>query len=208
MRPSRSTPRPDEGLLSHLRGRRRAPADLRVRPQRPPWELRTATLRAVSWALALFGALCLGLTAWGIAVGATPLIVKTGSMRPQLPVGTVVIARPVPATSVRVGEVVAVRRSDGKRILHRVRSIRSAGGAAVTLVVKGDRNRAADPPLTTTRVERPIFTVPWLATPINWFQNPWMQYWLGVLTGAVALGWLLERRRRGSGAQGPAREAS
>jgi len=175
-----------------------------VRPQRPPWELRKTFLRTVSWLLALFGAVCLVLTAWGIAVGATPLIVKTGSMRPQLPVGTVVIVRPAPATSVRPGEVVAVRRSDGKRIMHRVQSVRPAGGAAVTLVVKGDRNRAADPPLTTARIERPVFAVPWLAAPINWFQNPWMQYWLGVLTGAVALGWLLERRRRGSGAQAPA----
>ncbi|MDO8183997.1 signal peptidase I [Conexibacter sp. JD483] len=208
MRPSPSAPRPEHGLLSHLPGRQHAPADLRVRPQRAPWELRKTFLRTISWLLALFGALCLGLTAWGIAVGATPLIVKTGSMRPKFPVGTVVIVRPEAATSVGVGDVVAIRRSDGKRIMHRVRSIRAAGGGAVTFVVKGDRNRADDPPLTTTRVEAPIFAVPWLAAPINWFKNPWMQYWLGVLTGAVALGWLLERRRRGSGAQAPAQEAS
>lgn len=191
MRPSPSPPR----------------ADLVVRPQRPPWELRRTALRAVSWALALFGAACLALTAYGIAAGARPLVVKTGSMRPQLPVGTVVIARPAAATSVRVGEVVAVRRSDGKRIMHRVESVRAAGGDAVTLVVKGDRNRTADPPLTVSRVERPLLAVPWLAAPIGWFDNPWTQYWLGVLTGAVALGWLLERRRRGSEAQAPAREA-
>lgn len=204
MRPSPSPPRPDHGLLSHLPGRRRAPADLRVRPQRPPLELRATVLRTISWILALFGAVCLALTAYGIAVGATPLVIKTGSMRPQLPVGTVAIVRPAAARSVRVGEVVAVRRSDGKRIMHRVQSVRAAGGEAVTLVVKGDRNRTADPPLTVTRVERPALVVPWLAAPIDWFQNPWMQYWLGVLTGAVALGWLLERRRRGSGGQTPA----
>ena len=208
MRPSPSPPRPDQGLLSHLPGRHRAPADLRVRPQRPPWELRKSALRTLSWLLALFGALCLGLTAYGIAVGATPLVVKTGSMRPGLPVGTVMVVRPQAATDVKVGDVVAIRRSDGKRILHRVQSVRPAGGAAVTFVVKGDRNRTADPPLTTMRVERPVVALPWLATPINWFQNPWMQYWLGVVTGAVALGWLLERRRRGSGAQAPAQEAS
>jgi len=184
------------------------PADLRVRPQRPPWEPRRALLRAVSWTLALLGALCLALTAYGIAIRATPLVVKTGSMRPRLPVGTVVIARPAPAASVRVGEVVAVRRADGRRILHRVVSVAAAGGGAVTLVVKGDRNRTADPPLTVSRIERPLVTVPWLAAPIGWLDSPWTQYWLGVLTGAVALGWLLERRRGGSGAQAPAREAS
>lgn len=164
---------------------------------------------AVSWALALFGAACLALTVFGIVVGARPLVVKTGSMRPDLPVGTVVIVRPAAATSVRVGDVVAVRRSDGKRILHRVESLRAAGGGAVTLVVKGDRNRVADPPLTVSRVERPLFVAQWLGRPIGWFDNPWMQYWLGVLTSALALAWLLERRRRGGARAGePAQEAS
>lgn len=159
--------------------------------------------------LALFGAACLALTVFGIVVGARPLVVKTGSMRPGLPVGTVVIVRPAAATTVGVGDVVAVRRSDGKRILHRVESTRAAGGGAVTLVVKGDRNRVADPPLTVSRVERPLFVAPWLGRPIGWFDNPWMQYWLGVLTSALALAWLLERRRRGGARAGePAREAS
>jgi signal peptidase len=180
---------------------------MRPSPSAPRRELRAgaAALRAVGWALALLGALSLALTAYGIAVGATPLVVKSGSMRPRLPVGTVVIVRPAAARSVRVGEVVAVRRVDGRRILHRVRSLRAAGGGAVTLVVKGDRNRAADPPLTVTRVERPLVTVPWLASPIGWLDGPWTQFWLGVLTGAAALGWLLGPRRA-SGPPATARE--
>lgn len=180
-----------------------------MRPQRAPLKLRRGLLRTLSWGLALFGAACIAVTVLGMAVGATPLVIKTGSMRPELPIGTVAIVRPVAATTVRVGEVVAVRRSDGKRIMHRVQSLRAAGGGAVTLVVKGDRNRTADPPLTVSKVERPLAVVPWLGAPIGWFGNPWMQYWLGVLTSGIALAWFFERRRRGSGrAAAPAQEAS
>lgn len=185
MPPSPSTPRPDR---AHPRG--------------------GTLLRGLSWALALFGAVCLGLTALAIALGARPLIVKTGSMRPELPVGTVVIVRPEPATSARPGQVVAIRRSDGKRIMHRVQSVRAVGGGAVTLIVKGDRNRRADPPLTVSRLERPVVVVPFVGRPIGWVDNPWVQYWLGVLTGAVVLAWFFERRRRGGPAGTPAQEAS
>jgi hypothetical protein len=93
--------------------------------------------------------------------------------------------------------------------MHRVQSLRAAGGGAVTMVVKGDRNREADPPLTVTKVERPIAVVPWLGQPIEWIDNPWVEYWLGVLTSAIALAWLVDRRRRGGRRAGaPAREAS
>lgn len=176
-------------------------------PSRPRPERRL--LRLLSWAVAIFGAACLALTAFAIATGAQPLVIKTGSMRPELPVGTVAVVRLVPADTVRVGEVVAVRRSDGKRIMHRVQSLRAAGGGAVTMVVKGDRNREADPPLTVTKVERPIVVVPWLGQPIEWIDSPWVEYWLGVLTSAVALAWLVDRRRRGGRRAGtPAQEAS
>lgn len=130
-------------------------------------------------------------------------------MAPGLPIGTVAIVRVQPAAGAHVGDVVAIRRSDGKRIMHRVVSARAAGGGAVTLVVKGDRNRRADPPVTVSRIERPLLVVPWLGRPIGWAGNPWVQYWLGVLTGTVVLAWFFERRRRGSGPAGtPAREAS
>lgn len=145
-----------------------------------------------------------------MVLGARPLVIRTGSMAPQMPVGTVAIVRPQPAGSVGPGDVVAIRRSDGRRIMHRVVSARAAGGDTVTLVVKGDRNRRADPPVTVTKLERPVVVVPWLGKPIELADSPWVQYWLGVLTGAVVLAWLFERRRgRGGGPAGaPAGEAS
>ncbi|HEU4701273.1 MAG TPA: S24/S26 family peptidase [Conexibacter sp.] len=153
--------------------------------------------RALAWALALLGAACLALTAAGLAVGARPLVVRTGSMAPQLPVGTVVLVRPEPARSARPGEIVAVVRADGRRILHRVRQTRPAGAAgAATIVLRGDRNRIADPPVTVRRIERPLLAVPAVGRPLTWLGGRWTQYWLGVLTGVLALAWLAHRRGR------------
>lgn len=155
--------------------------------------------RTVTWALALLGAGCLALTAAGLAVGARPLVVRTGSMAPRMPVGTVVLVRPQPARSARPGEVVAVVRADGRRILHRVRQVRRAGGGgAMTIVLRGDRNRTADPPVTVTRIERPLLAVPAVGRPLTWLGGRWTQYWLGVLTGVLVLAWAVRWRHAGT----------
>ncbi len=154
---------------------------------------------ALGWALALLGALCLLLTAWALLNGARPLVIRTGSMAPALPVGTVVVARPEPATRVSAGEVVAIVRADGRRIMHRVLRARPAGGGAMTLVLRGDRNRAADPPVTVQTVERPLLVVPAAGRPLTWLRGRWVQYWLGVATGSLALLWLALRQRRLAG---------
>lgn len=164
----------------------------------PRWHERgrRAALGALSWSLALLGALCLALTAWALLTGARTLVIRTGSMAPELPVGTVAIVKPEPAREVSAGDVVAVRRTDGVRIMHRVEQARPAGGDAMTLVLRGDRNRAADPPLTVRSVERPVLVLPAAGQPLTWVRGRWAQYWLGVATGALALAWMATRRRR------------
>lgn len=154
---------------------------------------------AAASAAALLGALCLLLTAWALANGARPLVIRTGSMAPALPVGTVVVVRPEPAGRVAVGDVVAVVRADGRRIMHRVVHVRPAGGGSTTLVLRGDRNRAADPPVTVRAVERPLLTIPAVGRPLTWLRGRWAQYWLGVATGTLALAWIA--RRRGASAR-------
>jgi signal peptidase I len=164
---------------------------------------------ALSWAAALLGALCLLLTAWALADGARPLVIRTGSMAPTLPVGTVVVARPEPASNATVGDVVAVVRSDGRRIMHRVVRARSAGGGSTTLVLRGDRNRAADPPVTVRTVEHPLLTIPAVGRPLTWLSGRWAQYWLGVASGMLVLAWATSRRRgRAPGRDARARRRS
>ena len=149
----------------------------------------------LSWTLALLGALCLGLTAWALLIDARPLVIRTGSMTPAMPVGTVAVVRSEPATQVSVGDVVAIERNDGRRIMHRVRAARPAGGDSMTLVLRGDHNRAADPPVTVRSVERPLLVVPSVGRPLTWLRGPWVQYWLGVVTGLLGLYWIVIRRR-------------
>jgi signal peptidase len=177
----------------------------RSRSRRTRREARRPRRWALAWALALLGAGCLALTAAGLAVGARPLVVRTGSMAPRLPVGTVVLVRPEPAGDVRAGDVVAVVRADGRRILHRVHRVRRAGaGGAMTIVLRGDRNRADDPPVTVSRVERPLLVVPAVGRPLTWLGGRWTQYWLGVLTGVLALAWAARWRWRREAAESAA----
>jgi signal peptidase I len=168
-------------------------------PSRSPraHERQTRVLTAtLSWALALLGLLCLALTAWAVVVGARPLVIRTGSMAPSMPVGTLVVVRPQPAEGVSVGDVVAVERNDGVRIMHRVQRARAAGDGSMTLVLRGDHNRAADPPVTVSSVERPLLVVPSVGQPLTWLRGPWVQYWLGVVTGVLGLLWIVIRQRR------------
>jgi signal peptidase I len=153
-------------------------------------------IATLSWTLALLGLLCLLLTAWAISVGARPLVIKTGSMAPDMPVGTVAVVRPESAAQVSVGDVVAVERNDGMRIMHRVQRARAAGGGSMTLVLRGDRNRTADPPVTVRSVERPVLVVPAVGRPLTWLRGRWVQYWLGVVTGVLGLLWVTIRQRR------------
>ncbi len=168
----------------------------RSRSPRPRERGGRVLVGAASWALALLGLACLTLTAWAMATGARPLVIRTGSMAPQLPVGTVAVVKPQPAALVVPGDVVAVRRADGVRIMHRVRRAQPAGGGATRLVLRGDRNRAADPPVTVRSVERPLLTVPAAGRPLTWVRGRWAQYWLGVATGMLAFAWVAIRRRR------------
>jgi signal peptidase I len=157
---------------------------------------RRILIATLSWTLALLGLLCLLLTAWAIAVGARPLVIKTGSMTPAMPVGTVAVVRSEPATQVSVGDVVAVERNDGMRIMHRVQRATPVGGGSMTLVLRGDRNRAADPPVTVRSVERPVLVLPAVGRPLTWLRGRWVQYWLCVVTGVLGLLWVTIRQRR------------
>ena len=95
--------------------------------------------------------LVLGLGAVTIAVpalvGGMPLTVLTGSMRPDLPPGTLVVVRPVPVEEIGVGDVITFQIESGAPAVatHRVisRSVDSTGELHFT--TQGDANTAPDP---------------------------------------------------------------
>jgi signal peptidase len=81
-----------------------------------------------------------------LAIGFKPVAVYSGSMRPTLGVGSLAVDRVVPASSVRVGDVITFNDpyTKGRLVTHRVAQIipTKQGPAYRT---KGDANAARDP---------------------------------------------------------------
>lgn len=80
-----------------------------------------------------------------VLVGMRSFAVLSGSMEPVLSTGDVVVDEPIGPRQVRVGDVVTFADPDhrGRRITHRVRSVRITGARA-RFVTKGDANDSAE----------------------------------------------------------------
>lgn len=91
-------------------------------------------------------ALALGVVVPRVA-GATPYAVLTGSMRPHLPPGTLVVTRPTPAERIQAGSVVTYQLHSGDPtvVTHRVVAVRTGPRGGRELQTRGDANAAPDP---------------------------------------------------------------
>lgn len=112
--------------------------------------LRTAysvTGRATALLVTGLVATLLGLTVLLPRIGgATPYTILTGSMRPGMPPGTVVVVRPKPLNEIRIGDVITYQIASGRPevVTHRVRSIAYALDGSRTLITQGDANNGRD----------------------------------------------------------------
>jgi signal peptidase I len=97
---------------------------------------------ALSIAAAL-GVLCLLTAAAGFVLGVRPLLFRSGSMSPTIHTGDLALARSVPATALRVGDVVSVPDGTGHRVTHRLVAVSGSGDTRV-LRLKGDANARPD----------------------------------------------------------------
>lgn len=96
--------------------------------------------------VALVGVLAVAVVVPRIA-GATPYTVLTGSMRPHLPPGTLVVVRPIDAKDIRAGDVVTYQLESGKPqvVTHRVVSVANRLDGSRAFTTQGDANSAPDP---------------------------------------------------------------
>jgi signal peptidase I len=113
----------------------------------------------------------IGLLLWAAVpavIGWTPTTVMTGSMEPRIHPGDIVVARPVPESSIHRGQVLLFQdpdRADHLR-LHRY----DDNGQGTQIVTKGDANQAAD----STPIDRSAVVgvgylrVPSLGMPFVW----------------------------------------
>lgn len=79
--------------------------------------------------------------------GATPYTVLTGSMRPDYPPGTMVVARPVEPDQLAIGTVITYQLASGEPtvVTHRVVAVaRNAADGQLRFQTQGDANDTAD----------------------------------------------------------------
>lgn len=97
---------------------------------------------------------------WGQAV------VVSGSMEPEIPVGSLLLIREQP--SYAVGDIVTYLDSDGNLVTHRLVSL--ADGMAVA---KGDANNTEDTPVPDSQIlGRVRLVLPGVGSVIQWMQSP------------------------------------
>ena len=113
-------------------------------PERHGWLRRLGAI--VAWTVAiLMGLLIVGLVLVPRLFGAEPFTVLTGSMRPLMPPGTMIIVRPAEFTDLRVGDVITYQLESGQPavVTHRIVSI-DIGDEGPRLRTQGDANPGAD----------------------------------------------------------------
>jgi signal peptidase len=135
-----------------------------------------------------------------VAVGAVAAVatgsyqarpVLTGSMRPGLPVGGVVVTKRVPLSSLKVRDVIVFHRPDipTDLVVHRIIAMNQVGGSLV-IQTQGDNNPIADPWKVTLRgatAYRAQFSVPLVGYAAVWWQQPRTHTIALLLAGAFGL---------------------
>jgi signal peptidase len=103
--------------------------------------------QTIAWIVAavLFG-LILVLVVVPRLTGATPYTILTGSMVPTMPPGTIVVTRPEPFSSIRVGDVLTYQIASGQPavVTHRVIGINVEADGSRSLTMRGDANPSPD----------------------------------------------------------------
>ena len=130
-----------------------------------------------------------------VVTGGATFVVGGGSMEPTIPVGAAIVALPVSAEELVVGDIVSLRAGEQRAIFtHRVTRLVDRDGHP-WLETMGDANEAPDPSLVpaTSVIGRVEVMVPWagyLVTILGSIQGIVFLVSLGVLVLAGA--WLLE----------------
>lgn len=157
----------------------------------PLWLRAYAVVRSSLLSLAaILGALSILIFAAALVFGVRPVVVISGSMEPQIPVGAVVLIQPVAASEVGVGDVVTVERPrDLGLVTHRVVSTGTDDGGHTVLELKGDANESSDPePYVVDSVGRYITHVVGLGFVTLFLQSPQgLAAAAGILIALVAI---------------------
>ena len=114
-------------------------------------------------------------------------IVKSGSMEPAIPTGSIVVVKP--AAEYAVGDVVTFGRDTKDEIptTHRIVEVQSGGASYLT---KGDANEEADPRtiLASDIIGRVWIHVPYVGYILDFARKPWgFTLMIGIPAGLIIL---------------------
>ena len=163
------------------------------------WQ-RFATLRRVcdSLLIALILVVLFGMVLGRLVplTGRTTLIIGGNSMQPTIPMGAAVIAEPVPASAIEVGDIVSLRTGAHLQSVftHRVTRVVEHDGIP-WVETKGDANAAPDPSLTSSAnvIGRVSMTIPYAGFLLALLSVPTGVLFVLFLAGVLlTLTWLLE----------------
>jgi signal peptidase len=124
------------------------------------------------------------------AVGVRIVVIVTGSMRPALLPGAIVVTRDTPASQIRVNDIVTVARSGDTDVTHRVIAIDEGHDLLGTmlLTLKGDANASPDPaPYEVQSARVVIASVPGGGQVVLLLRQPATIAMLSVLVAALVL---------------------
>ncbi len=144
---------------------------------------------ALLWVLAVFGALSGALFVANLAAWVKPLIVVSGSMQPDIQRGDLLIAMPVAASEVDVGEVTTLpNATSGALVTHRVTAV-TRDGPQLLIEMAGDANQVADPEPyrvdADAAVLQPVVTIPLVGNAMLTLARPAVAIPLAIATLAL-----------------------
>lgn len=124
--------------------------------------------------------------------GATPYTVLTGSMRPGMPPGSLVVTRPVEAADLKVGDAITfqIRPGEPEVVTHRITAVARTLGGETLFTTQGDANPVSD--------ENPVKAgqirgVVWYSLPLLGYVNSWLtgeqHLWAVGIAVALLLGY-------------------
>lgn len=136
---------------------------------------------------AVGGAICLVLVLLAFFFNISLIMFKTGSMSPTIPTGSVALVQEVPASKVKIGDVLTVQRAGKLPVTHRVIDVQAGTNVGERSIrMKGDANDVEDPsPYVIASGGLVLGHVPELAKVIVWFSNPWVLASLTLGAGVV-----------------------
>ncbi|HSW84998.1 MAG TPA: signal peptidase I [Candidatus Saccharimonadales bacterium] len=112
------------------------------------------------------------------ALGYRSLAVASGSMKPAIPIGSMVLVHRVPDNSLKVGDVITYTslKDNKKTITHRIIKSYKLDGKVPAYVTKGDSNQYPDTPIVAGMVKgKVVWHIPYLGHVMIWSKT-----WTGI----------------------------